>query len=129
MLDALGGGDQCEVGGQLVFFLPFFHGLLALFDDALHRLASLSSRGVAKKLKSISEPFGMSLRLFEVFGESFFQSGMVRGVRHLGKGGNELGFGAQQVLQLFSEQVLKRGLRFWHSAFSFLVMRQPTESS
>ena len=101
MFDALSGGDQREVGGELVFIFAFLDGFLAFFDDALHGFAGFGFGRAAQELSCGAQTLNVAFGLLKMLVERFLEFGFVGGLGHLGKSGNELIFCAEQIAQLF----------------------------
>jgi len=103
MLHFLRGGNQREIGAQLLLVRAFFDGFLPLFDEALHRPAGLGLGFGSEQLESLVEPLHLHLRLQQVFFESLTQLRSFSGARHLGERRDQLIFSVKQILKFLDE--------------------------
>ncbi len=71
VLDPLGGPNQGEIGGSVVFLYPLLYHLLAFLDDTLHAFAGFRARRLAKQFKTFVQTLDLGFRLGEMDLEQF----------------------------------------------------------
>src|SRR5271165_370406 len=126
VLDRLRVGEQGGIEQRTL--LEFLQDLLALFDDAVDRLAGLAAGAAAHRLERLLQALDLMLGLFAMLGEGVLQLRAFHRTLHLAQRAQDLPLRVVEVSQEMDGQVVQR-LAACHVFLALLVAcrlrRQP----